>query len=198
MNKFSGPDDQDCRAVAGRVEMILRRIRANSLLEEADAWICNRHYTAERLEIERLSGKTLPMAQCYINLAIVENANDRDRSKGISQEEEEGGIAPLSSPFSLAARLRIEAPDKTPQVELPTLFHPRKGPDGRTNNPRRILIRGRAGVGKTTLCKKIVHDFTHGKIWKDLFSRVLWVPLRRLKGWSCSRYNLESLFLHIY
>ena len=199
MNKFSGPDDQDYCAVAGKIKMILRKIRTNSLLEEADAWICNRQYTTERLKIERLSGETLPIAQCYINLAIVEHANDvRDRSKGRSQEEKEGGTATLSSPFSLAARLKIEAIDKTRQVELTTLFDPRKGPDGRTSKPRRILIRGRAGVGKTTLCKKIIHDFTNNKIWNDLFSRVLWVPLRRLKQRHYSEYNLESLFLHIY
>lgn len=46
------------------------------------------------------------------------------------------------------------------------------------------MIRGRAGVGKTTLCKKIVHEFINGSLseWTNLFQRVLWVPLRNLKG----------------
>ena len=55
MNKFSGPDDPDYRTVAGRIEMILHKIRTNSLLEEADAWICNQHYTAERFKRRKVS-----------------------------------------------------------------------------------------------------------------------------------------------
>jgi hypothetical protein len=108
------------------------------LLQEADAWIYSHYYTAERLKIERLSGDPLPMAQYYINLAIIEYVNNaRDRSKE-KYKEEEGDDTPRSSPFSLTARLKIDAPDKTRQVDLSILFDPRKGPDGQTFNPRRI------------------------------------------------------------
>jgi hypothetical protein len=192
MNKFSDPNDLGYRAVAGRIGTILRRIRTNSVLDDADDWIRSRHYTAERLKIERISGQLLPMDQCYINLAIIEHRGD---SQNLSKNED---AAPRSSPFSLATRLKIEAPEKTLQVNLPTLLDPRKRPDGHTINPRRILIRGRAGVGKTTLCKKMVHDFTRQMIWQGLFTRVLWVPLRRLKQRSYAEYNLRSLFVHIY
>jgi uridine kinase len=81
------------------------------------------------------------------------------------------------------------------------LFKPRKTRDGQTRQPSRILIRGRAGVGKTTLCKKIVHEFTHGTMWRDLFDRVLWVPLRNLKlqeRRQIVEYNFEHLFRHEY
>ncbi|KAK0617464.1 armadillo-type protein [Immersiella caudata] len=68
--------------------------------------------------------------------------------------------------------------------------------------PRRILIRGRAGVGKTTLCKKIVCEFTRGtwSQWSQLFDRVIWVPLRNLKLEERHRagYNFFHLFNHEY
>ena len=110
------------------------------------------------------------MDQCYINLTIVEQPGQPGRSK-------------VSSPFSLPARLKVEdLGEEHLQIELPSLFHPRESGHVQTN-PRRILIRGRPGVGKTTLCKKIVFEFTNGAwtSWSKLFDRVLWVPLRRLK-----------------
>ncbi|KAM4065654.1 HEAT repeats domain-containing protein [Hirsutella rhossiliensis] len=70
MNKFCGDrgdfQDHDYECVAGKIEEFLRNIRK----KEADDWIRDKHYTPERLKIERLSGDLLPMEQCYINLAI--------------------------------------------------------------------------------------------------------------------------------
>ncbi|KAH8649582.1 armadillo-type protein [Ilyonectria robusta] len=196
MNKFGDSGCKDYEHVARKIEEIVGKIREGTLLEQADALIRNEHYNTGRLEIERLSGDLLPMDQCYINLAIVEQpGQDTGRSK-------EGDVTP--SPFSLFARQKVETPDKTIQVELPTLFSQRVGRDGRTIQPRRILIRGRAGVGKTTLCKKMVYDFTHGtqtelhRTWTELFDRLLWVPLRNLKGRSTPGYNHEELFYHEY
>ncbi|KAH7176129.1 hypothetical protein EDB81DRAFT_771952 [Dactylonectria macrodidyma] len=177
INKFRGPECEDDRHVA-----------------DADAWIRDKHYNTGRLKIERLSGDLLSMDQCYINLAIV---------------EQPGGMAGRSdtaqpSPFSLLARQKVETPEKTIQVELATIFNQRKGCDGRMIQPRRILIRGRAGVGKTTLCKKMVYDFTCDpqtrlhRSWTELFDRLLWVPLRHLKGRSAAGYNYEDLFHHEY
>lgn len=175
--------------VAIKVEEILGKIREGRMIDKADAYICEEHYTADRLKIERLSGDTLSMAQCYINLAVVENSahvaahlNEKS-AKGDSQ----------SSPFSLTARLRIEAPNMAAQVELARIFH--NAPRNAGVQPRRILIRGRAGVGKTTLCKKMVHDYIYCGTWKAIFDRILWVPLRTLKIKPDKGYTLEGLFL---
>ncbi|KGQ09559.1 Protein NLRC5 [Beauveria bassiana D1-5] len=189
LNKCGGPTD----ALFAALTAAIRRLKTPSLLEQADTWIRDKHYTADRLRIERLSGESLPMDQCYINLAIVE------RSGEDTGHPKKGGTAP--SPFSVLARQKVEAPDKTMQVELAALFNERKGSDGGPVHPRRILIRGRAGVGKTTLCKKIVHEFHKGTWdkWNELFDRVLWVPLRNLKlpeRRIKPKYTLEHLFRH--
>ncbi|KAF4636626.1 hypothetical protein G7Y89_g1439 [Cudoniella acicularis] len=130
------------------------------------------------LKVERLSGDSLSMDRCYINLALVEQ-----QGRNVSRSEE-GDTKPQSSQFSLHARLKIETPPLDNQVSLDSLFSSRKAQDGKEALPERILIRGQAGVGKTTLCKKIVHEYLHGKIWPGLFTRLLWVPLRTLKGSS--------------
>ncbi|KAK3364019.1 armadillo-type protein [Lasiosphaeria hispida] len=190
MNKFSSSDDPGYVSVAGVVDILLCDIRHGRPMERADLWIRNNCYSLAELKIERLSGDLLPMDRCYINLAIVEQPGDK-----ICHSDK--GTAQKASPFSLLTRLKVERPDKTVEVTLPTLFKPRKARDGQEKRPSRILIRGQAGVGKTTLCKKIVHDFTYSKLWQDSFNRVLWVPLRNLKRGERRRsggYNFGHLF----
>jgi hypothetical protein len=135
-----------------------------------------------RLRIKRLSGDFLDMEQCYINLSIIEYQHSNQGTKLQAEQP--------SSGFSLFNRLKITADTPEREVTLPDLFCDRKFPEGEMIQPRRILIRGRAGVGKTTLCKKIVHDFYHQQMWATLFDRVIWVPLRRLKGMS----SLDEFF----
>lgn len=187
MNKFCGPQDADYKVVAGRLDALLQMAR-NGPLQQADAWIREKHYTADRLQIQRLSGQRLPMEQCYINLVIVE------RSGGLPGNS----TSAQSSPFSILARQKVEPPNQKSQVELATLFDERSRHNGGLMYPRRIFIQGRAGVGKTTLCKKIVHEFQRGTWteWNKLFDRILWVPLRNLKLEERKRpgYNYECLF----
>jgi GTPase SAR1 family protein len=139
-----------------------------------------------RLTIKRLSGEILDMEQCYVNLSIIEYQHKNQDTKLQA--------APPSSGFSLLNRLKITAETPESEVTLPDLFRDRKLPEGQVTQPRRILIRGRAGVGKTTLCKKIVHDFYYQQMWATLFDRVIWIPLRRLKGVS----SLDEFFRRDY
>ncbi|CAF9931538.1 MAG: hypothetical protein GOMPHAMPRED_005935 [Gomphillus americanus] len=142
----------------------------------ADSKIRSFYLESGRLDIRRLSGDLLSMENCYINLAII---------SGKDQLENPG--------FSLEERLRIKA-EAADQVTLEDFFMPRKLADGTYGQPKRLFVRGRAGAGKTTLCKAIVYKFLHG-LWKDIFTRILWLPLRKLKGRS---YNLQSMIYAEY
>ncbi|KAK8058997.1 nacht nucleoside triphosphatase [Apiospora phragmitis] len=168
MNKFEGPDDPNYDSVARKIETILHNIRHSRPIDRADAHIREKHYTTDCLKIERLSGERLPMEQCYINLTIIKQLGEKDLSL-------------QSSANSLATRLKIKTPKDNIQVELPALFDQRQINNEIVIKPKRVLIRGSAGVGKSTLCKKIVHDFINHGRWNDKFARVLWLPLRNLK-----------------
>ncbi|KKP00815.1 peptidase C14 [Trichoderma harzianum] len=132
------------------------------------------------LKIERLDSSKLSMDKCYINLAIARNSVDSNRN-GDSDTR-------LPSPFSILRRLDVWEPPETDRVSLETLFDEKKDTPNNIlrGPPRRILIRGQAGVGKTTLCKKMVYDFIHKDMWARIIDRVIWVPLRQIKS------NLES------
>ncbi|KAK2590376.1 hypothetical protein QQS21_011939 [Conoideocrella luteorostrata] len=212
MNKFRGPECPHYKLVSGKIKDFLEYIRAGMLLRQADDCIRRTYFGEQggwgksRLQIQRLSGAILPMDQCYINLTIV-----RGSSEDIVRFDER----PMSSSFSLYAPQPVKTPEKTSDVELSTLFDLCQGEDLKRRKggfspiqPRRILIRGRAGIGKTTLCKKIVHDFytqnTQTELqrsWSTLFDRILWIPLRNLKRDErrmIAGYNYESLFLYEY
>ncbi|KAJ5712122.1 hypothetical protein N7488_006278 [Penicillium malachiteum] len=153
--------------------------KAWSKCEKAQAFFAQvaaeEHYTKGTcLEITRVSGSLLPMEQCYINLAIVESSRkDRKSLDPIAQRQAE---------LSLFEQLKVARPKKERELSLKELFNQRTLREGQSNRPKRVLIRGRAGVGKTTLCKKIMHEFYHKKMCKDHFEHIFWIPLRNLKG----------------
>ena len=162
-------------------------------LHEIDHAVRNCYLRDGCLTIDRLSGKTLPMERCFINLGIVDHIRDGDM-KGVDDDSDgNSDTGHHLSKFSLDARLKVETPSQAKQVTLQTLFRLRKRPDGTTARPNCVLIWGRAGVGKTTLCKKIVHDFIHKRLWIELYDRVLWLPLRRIKLMRNEPSNLGEL-----
>ncbi|KAF9945564.1 hypothetical protein BGZ70_003739, partial [Mortierella alpina] len=141
------------------------------------------HYSPN-LKILRISGDdTWDLETCFVNLAIVEAPAQREKEK---QELKEQAAVFHRIPSSEAVRgSNIES-----SIRLEQLFDKRKLRDGKEGIPQRILVQGRAGIGKTTLCKKIVHLHQSG-LWADRFEAVLWLPLRRLRGPTCR--TLESL-----
>ena len=124
------------------------------------------------------------------NLAVIEHRTDRS-SKAPAREQN-------SSPFSLFTRLKIIDPPEELGTSLPMLFNPRKQRDGVTRPPKRLFIEGQAGIGKTTLCKKMVYDYIHHGMWMDLFDRLIWIPLRKLRNQLKSGYSLKDLLYNEY
>src|SRR5262249_906469 len=49
---------------------------------------------------------------------------------------------------------------------------------------KRLLLLGRAGVGKSTLCQFIAHSWASGKLWNSQFEAVIWVPLRAIRNFN--------------
>lgn len=144
------------------------------------------------LRIERLDGSKLSLDDCYINLAVVQTSGD-----SASRTDSD---TPSPSPFSILRRLDIWEPPKSERVDLEAIFDKRSGaPVGAVRSgpsqdlPMRILIRGQAGVGKTTLCKKLVHDFLHSGMWAHIIDRIIWVPLRQIKSSLESGQDISSL-----
>ncbi|KAF9176915.1 hypothetical protein BGZ50_009441 [Haplosporangium sp. Z 11] len=160
------------KADTGVVTMSLENIR--SALET---------YYARYLHILRVSGDTLDLETCFVNLAIVEAPTQREKEK--HDLKEQAAVFHRIPSFEKVERTNMQS-----SIPLEQLFDKRMLRDGKENVPKRILIQGRAGIGKTTLCKKLVHTYQTGQ-WRDRFDSVLWLPLRQLRGFK-SR-NLQGL-----
>lgn len=92
---------------------------------------------------------------------------------GLSIQRLSGQTVPLDT-------CHTHSHDKRP-ISLDTLFEEQTLRNGSIGLPKRVLIHGQAGIGKTTLCKKLVHDYQHNALWQDRFDCVLWLPLAQLK-----------------
>ncbi|KAF9929493.1 hypothetical protein FBU30_001507 [Linnemannia zychae] len=141
----------------------------------------HRYYDASDLSIQRVSGEKASLDNCYINLAIVENQaqreKDRENLKALAFER-------------LPSGERIEETNPNRLIELEKLFDKQKLRDGSEGVPKRILIHGRAGIGKTTLCKKLVYEYHHNGLWQDQFDCMVHVLITsRPSGVSASQCN---------
>ena len=133
----------------------------------------DQQYECSGLSIQRLSGQKVPLDTCPTHLALVE----RDLQPPPNQTEQE----PLAALECLANdESRATAHDNRP-ISLATLFEQQTLRNGSIGLPKRVLIHGQAGIGKTTLCKKLVYDYQHNALWQDRFDCVLWLPLAQLK-----------------
>ncbi|KAF9401152.1 hypothetical protein BGX21_002536, partial [Mortierella sp. AD011] len=140
------------------------------------------------LVIKRVSGDVLSLDSCYINLAIVEASDQRQKDK---KDLKAQATAFNRIPnYKEISKDNIEA-----SIPLKELFDKRKLRDGSYGTPKTILVQGRPGIGKTTFCKKLVHAYQCG-LWKDRFDAVLWLPLRQLKSFKA--HNLDDLLRKKY
>ncbi len=143
------------------------------------------HYESA-LKIKRISGKELDLEDCYINLAIVKSQAQQEADR----EKRQSKFYRPSSYEEIQGTNLQEEP-----IPLEKLFDACKLSGDTEGTCNRILIQGRAGIGKTTLCKKLVHEYQKG-LWQDRFDAVLWLPLRELKTYDT--YRLEELLKHKY
>ena len=62
--------------------------------------------------------------------------------------------------------------------------------DDRNHKPvKRVMVLGRAGIGKSTFCQKIAYDWALGTLFKEKFDVVFHLKLRDLNAWVQQTQN---------
>jgi HEAT repeat protein/V8-like Glu-specific endopeptidase len=138
-----------------------------------------KEYYQSRNTIPRLLYSALPIHEIYIELVLIQT-NKKDKNQEEKKAFEESRVNSWED---------IHA-SKEP-IELGSLFINKEGKER-----KRLLILGGAGIGKSTLCQFIAHQWAEGKLWNDKFDALFWVPLRKLQYAHSSETAASFIFRH--
>ncbi|KAI1321456.1 hypothetical protein EDD11_005147 [Mortierella claussenii] len=191
-SEVKGAADQigaDIQQLQANTSIISASLPSQSSLEDIQSALKAYHTYYAPLKVLRVSGDELDLETCFVNLAIVEAPAQQEKDK--QRLKEQAATFHRIQSFEAVERSNMQS-----TISLEQLFDKRKLRDGEENFPKTILVQGRAGIGKTTLCKKIVHSHQTTGLWKDRFDAVLWLPLRDLR--AIQSRTLEGLLREKY
>ncbi|MEL6539521.1 MAG: NACHT domain-containing protein [Bacteroidota bacterium] len=177
LNKLDGVEELLCKTQSSQDDEKVNSSTESS--EKASEHIQNNlrnYYKTHYATIRSLDDKW-PIEKSYIQLAIVKREHVMK-----SECEEKDSKTGQQRQQLLQTYERIHGLKTA--ITMEQLFDKRDGHDIRT-----VLLVGRAGIGKTTLCHKIAHMWAHGKWYADRFKAVYVLPVRNLKR---STYNGKS------
>ncbi|MCD6040293.1 MAG: hypothetical protein K0S27_1693, partial [Gammaproteobacteria bacterium] len=119
----------------------------------------------------------------YVQLALVKDEEHK--------EEEESALSK-----SAYRKERIDSYERIHGIKtlmkLEELFQ-RTSEDKK--DPKKLLILGRPGIGKTVLCQYIAYRWSKGTLWNNQFDAVFWVPLRKLPSYTEEDTKRETILL---
>lgn len=159
--------------------------RANLLIEAVKNCYREKQYIPRHFHAE-----PIPVKDGYVRLAIVREAEQIEKMNDLLTSVEQLGSAEsgvnLFEDKRLASFEQIYGAKKP--INVSDIFKPNKTEKAQGKIPKRLLVLGRAGIGKSTLCQKIVHQWANSEaeetLWEEKnqekFKLVILVPLRNL------------------
>ena len=166
-----------------------------SLLKEA----LRKHYLNSSVIPLLLYENTISLEQCYINLTLVDAAQQQAIEQKLLSEENLDNNSDNNNfqVFQSSANKSIhdkclssykEIYSAKKLIALTDIFKY----DSEQISTKRILIEGHAGIGKTTLCRNIVYRWAKKQLWPE-YQAVFWIPLRNLRHYKHSELRVEQV-----
>jgi V8-like Glu-specific endopeptidase len=154
-------------------------------VQDAPSVIVNllKKYYKRQSSITRLLDGPLPIDTIdtidtiYTELVLLCNSKEKKKEKEKKSFEE----------HRINSWEDIQAAKKPIQIDA--LFETREG-----KTSKKLLILGRAGIGKSTLCQYMANQWAEGKLWKGKFDALFWVPLRKLQNVHSAEKATSILF----
>jgi V8-like Glu-specific endopeptidase len=128
-----------------------------------------------RNTIPRLLHSALPIEEVYTELVLLEQIKEEKKEEKAAFEEQR-----INSWEDVRG-------SKIP-IELKNIFDT----DGKVK--KKLLILGRAGIGKSILCQYIAYQWSQGQMWPGKFDALFWVPLRKLQHAHSAETTASFLF----
>ena len=124
-----------------------------------------KHQYRRNSRIQRLKNpaRSFPIEESYINLTIVETKEQREKEKKLSNAKHNDKMMDTFEEIYGT---------KSP-INVKDLFEFCK------DQLRQVLVFGRAGIGKTTFCQYVTHEWARGQLWPE-YDLVVLFSLRLL------------------
>ncbi|MBA8667595.1 HEAT repeat domain-containing protein [Holosporaceae bacterium 'Namur'] len=135
-----------------------------------------------------------PITESFINLVIIEQQEIKEKERRMKEEggntEEEDKYKGAYREQRISSYEEIHKPKK--EIKIEELF--------KDASSKKLVIYGRAGIGKTTLCQYLTVAWQNGEIWQDKFKLVIKIPLRELANQieANSSLTLEGFISELY
>ena len=150
----------------------------------------NYYTNKENSHIKLIFGGSAPIQDCYINLAMTEESTQQKQEKESLEKQQTQQRKNILSSWEDIYSHKEKKP-----IALADIFKPITQQSNNTSATkdkpcRKVVIRGRAGIGKTTLCRHIGYrwakedyeDDKKDKLWPGKFDIVIWLKLRNLNN----------------
>ena len=141
-----------------------------------------------------------PIADCYVHLALVDQLKQRQKEQALAEggldEGQQSATGHSADAPNLALRdARLHSYEDiyrpTKPIDVDAIFTPDR--DSSRQAIHRLLIVGRAGVGKSTLCQHLAYRWATEGLFKERFETIFWLRLKHLN--QAHFLNQKSLTL---
>ncbi|CAF3444310.1 unnamed protein product [Rotaria socialis] len=128
--------------------------------------------------------KTFPIEQSYINLAIVDAKDQQEKEKKLKEQDQKMKEREQQKDFNLEKQhgeiigTYEEIYGHKTSIDVKNIFQQCK------DQIKKVLILGRAGIGKSTFCQYVTYRWAKGELWSD-YELLILIRLRKL---TSSRY----------
>ena len=164
--------DQSESKIRSKADELIDRIRNHDSIQTKEpdsrtdsSFDLIRHEYLQNSFIHRIINeeKCFPIEQSYINLAIVQSEEQRDNEKKLSKAEHKDAIIGTFE----------EIYGTKTVIDVKDIF--KKCKDG----TKKVLVFGRAGIGKSIFCRYVTYQWAKGEIWTQ-YQLVILIKLRML------------------
>ena len=156
--------DMKIRELVGRIHELCSST-SQSVDDATYLFELMKHQYRRNSQIQRFKNpaKSFPIEDSYINLAIVEAKQQREKEKKLSNAKNSDKMMDTFEEI-----YRTKSP-----INVKDLFEYCK------NQLRQVLVFGRAGIGKSTFCQYVTHVWARGELWPE-YDLVVLFSLRLL------------------
>ena len=138
--------------------------------------------------------KSFPIEQSYVNLALIETKEQQEKEKKLKQHDQEDMLERENEQDNHPKQHNDKILGSFEDIYEPkTTIDPKSIFDKYNNRTKKVLVLGRAGIGKSTFCQYVTYKWAKGEFWEQ-YKLIILIHLRKLTN---NRYPPGKKYLPV-